>query len=146
MTESNREPRWLLLIHQIPPKPAYFRVRIWRRLQAVGAVAIKNSVYVAPKTDESQEDFEWLLREIIKGGGDASICEARFVEGLEDEQVEALFTAARESDYRQIAYEARAVVERGMTDDAGPQGSRRESPTAAPRRGQRDRLLRRPGP
>jgi len=39
-------------------------------------------VYVAPKTDETQEDFEWLLREIVKGGGDASICEARFIEGL----------------------------------------------------------------
>ena len=76
MTEPSRDPRWLLLIHQIPPKPAYFRVKIWRRLQAVGAVAIKNSVYVVPKTDETQEDFEWLLREIVKGGGDASICEA----------------------------------------------------------------------
>ncbi len=28
-----REPGWLLLIHQIPPKPNYFRVKIWRRLQ-----------------------------------------------------------------------------------------------------------------
>ena len=121
MTEPVREPRWLLLIHQIPPKPAYFRVKIWRRLQAMGAVPIKNSVYVAPRTDEAQEDFEWLLREIIKGGGDASICEARFVEGLEDEQVEALFTAARESDYRQVADEARAVAERGVSGDARAQ-------------------------
>jgi hypothetical protein len=93
-------------------------VKIWRRLQAMGAVAIKNSVYVAPKTDEAQEDFEWLLREIIKGGGDASICEARFVEGLEDEQIEALFTAARESDYRQIADEARAIAERDASGEA----------------------------
>ena len=111
VTEPGRDPRWLLLIHQIPPKPAYFRVKIWRRLQAVGAVAIKNSVYVVPKTDETQEDFEWLLREIVKGGGDASICEARFVEGLEDDRVEALFNAAREADYRQIAEEVRRVGE-----------------------------------
>jgi len=113
------EPRWLLLIHQIPPKPAYFRVRIWRRLQAMGAVAIKNSVYVAPKNDETQEDFDWLLREIVKGGGDASICEARFIEGLEDDGVEALFNAARESDYRQLADDARAVGERASSGDAG---------------------------
>jgi hypothetical protein len=113
VTEAGSEPRWLLLIHQIPPKPAYFRVKIWRRLQAMGAVAIKNSVYVAPRTDETREDFEWLLRAIVDGGGDASMCEARFVEGLEDDGVEALFNAARESDYRQIADEARAVVERG---------------------------------
>src|SRR6266566_3170768 len=35
--------RWLLLIHQLPPKPDYFRVKVWRRLQRIGAVAIKNS-------------------------------------------------------------------------------------------------------
>ena len=77
----------------------------------MGAVAIKNSVYVAPRTDDTQEDFEWLLREIVKGGGDASMCEARFIEGLKDDRVEALFNAARESDYRQIAEEVRSVEE-----------------------------------
>jgi hypothetical protein len=87
----------------------------------MGAVAIKNSVYVAPKTDDAQEDFEWLLREIVSAGGEASICEARFIEGLEDEHVEALFTAARESDYRQIADEARAIAERGLAGDARSQ-------------------------
>src|SRR5207249_2390673 len=43
--------RWLLLIHQLPPKPDYFRVKVWRRLQRIGAVAIKNSVYVLPHTE-----------------------------------------------------------------------------------------------
>jgi len=31
---------WLLLVHQLPAKPAYLRVKIWRRLQALGAVPI----------------------------------------------------------------------------------------------------------
>ncbi|HEX7226795.1 MAG TPA: ChrB protein, partial [Candidatus Binatia bacterium] len=35
MSEANTE-RWLLLIHQIPPKPNYLRVKIWRRLQRLG--------------------------------------------------------------------------------------------------------------
>ncbi|WP_448192987.1 hypothetical protein [Azospirillum sp. sgz301742] len=39
---------WLLLAHQLPPKPAYFRVKVWRRLQGLGAVAIKNSLYALP--------------------------------------------------------------------------------------------------
>jgi len=30
--------KWLLLVHQIPPKPNTFRVKIWRRLQKTGAV------------------------------------------------------------------------------------------------------------
>jgi len=103
------EPKWLLLIHQIPPKPNYFRVKIGRRLQRLGAVAIKNSVYVLPKSDQSQEDLEWVVREIVEGGGDASVCEARFVEGLSDAEVEALFNSAREADYLELASEARRL-------------------------------------
>lgn len=110
MTESN-EARWLLLIHQVPPKPNYFRVKVWRRLQRLGAVAIKNSVYVMPRSDQAYEDFEWTLRQIVEGGGDATICEARFVEGLSDEQVEALFHAARDADYGQIGDELRTLFE-----------------------------------
>src|SRR5262245_36342679 len=103
------EPRWLLLIHQIPPKPNYFRVKVGRRLQRLGAVAIKNSVYVLPKSEQSQEDFEWVVREIVEGGGEASVCEARFVEGLSDAEVEALFNAAREADYLELAGKARRL-------------------------------------
>jgi hypothetical protein len=103
--------KWLLLIHQIPIKPAYSRVKIWRRLQSLGAVAIKNAVYVIPKNEETLEDFQWVLREIVQGGGEASICVANFIEGLTDEHIEALFQAARNTDYAQIAEEARSVLD-----------------------------------
>ena len=103
--------RWLLLIHQIPLKPAYFRVKIWRRLHGLGAVAIKNSVYVIPKNEETLEDFQWVLREIVQGGGEASICAADFIEGLNDDQVQAMFQAARDADYGLIADEARSVLD-----------------------------------
>jgi hypothetical protein len=109
MSESN-DGRWLLLIHQIPPKPNYLRVKIWRRLQRLGAVAIKNSVYALPKNDQTREDFHWVLREIIEGGGDGTLCEARLVDGVTDDQVEALFQSARETDYGQIAQDARRVA------------------------------------
>jgi hypothetical protein len=116
MAETSAEGRWLLLIHQIPPKPDYFRVKIWRRLQRLGAVAIKNSVYVLPKNDQTQEDFQWVLREIVEGRGEASLCEARFVDGLSDEQVEALFQEARGAEYDQIAEEARRFAEIPLTN------------------------------
>jgi hypothetical protein len=108
--------RWLLLIHQLPPKPAYFRVKIWRRLQMLGAVALKSSVYALPLNEETQEDFEWLLREIEEGGGEGSLCAARFIDGLSDAQVVALFNAAREADYEKLAKEARGLAE--MPSDA----------------------------
>jgi hypothetical protein len=102
--------RWLLLIHQIPPKPNYLRVKIWRRLQRLGAVAIKNSVYVLPRGDQTREDFQWVLREITEAGGDGTLCEARLVDGVTDDQVETLFQAARTADYRQIAGDARRLA------------------------------------
>jgi hypothetical protein len=103
--------RWLLLIHQIPPKPNYLRVKIWRRLQALGAVAIKNSVYALPRNDQTLEDFQWLQKEVEQSGGEASICEARFVDGLSDEQIEALFNAARDGEYAALAEEIRGLSE-----------------------------------
>jgi len=101
--------QWLLLIHQIPPKPSYFRVRIWRRLQQVGAIAVKQSVYALPKSQQAMEDFGWILKEITEGGGDASVCEAFFLEGLTDEQVVSMFQNARKGEYENILQEARSL-------------------------------------
>jgi hypothetical protein len=107
---KRNESRWLLLIHQIPPRPNYLRVKVWRRLQRLGAVGIKNSVYVLPRSDQAQEDFQWIRQEIVREGGDASVCEARFVDGLTDDQVEALFRSARVDDYQAVADEVRQLM------------------------------------
>ena len=101
--------RWLLLIHQLPAKPAYLRVKTWRRLQSIGAVAIKNAVYALPASEQTREDLEWLRREIEEAGGEAVICEARLVDGLTDAEVRAQFNAARDNDYGEIADELRAL-------------------------------------
>jgi hypothetical protein len=122
--DNSSQGRWLLLIHQLPPKPDYFRVKIWRRLQRLGSVAIKNSVYVLPKNDQTQEDFQWVVREIIEGGGEASLCEARFVEGLSDDQVEGLFHVARSAEYGQIAEEARRLAEVPLPEGPIEEGRR----------------------
>jgi len=102
--------RWLLLIHQIPPKPDYLRVKIGRRLQRVGAVAIKNTVYALPASTESYEDFQWIVREIVEGGGDAFVSESLLGDGLTDDAVRARFDAARNEEYREILVDARALL------------------------------------
>src|ERR671911_2799278 len=101
--------RCLLLIHQLPAKPAYLRVKVWRRLLGLGAVPVKNAVHVLPATAEAQEDFAWLRREILEGGGEAMVCEARFVDGLSDREIQELFLQARDADYHALADEARAL-------------------------------------
>jgi hypothetical protein len=126
MTKCN-DGRWLLLIHQLPPKPAYLRVKVWRRLQSLGAVAIKNSVYVMPKTEPAVEDLQWVAGEIAKDGGEAAICAAAFIEGVSDAQVETLFHAARDADYRQLADEAKTM----LRSTAGRPGKARHAAAAA---------------
>jgi hypothetical protein len=37
--------RWLVLVHHLPAQPNYLRVKIGRRLESVGALAVKGSVY-----------------------------------------------------------------------------------------------------
>lgn len=102
--------RWLLLFHQIPPKPDYFRVKVWRRLLRIGAVAVKNSVWVLPYSDQAVEDLRWLLQEIVEGGGEGSVCRGDFVDGLSDPNIKALFHKARAAEYAAIARDAKALA------------------------------------
>jgi hypothetical protein len=125
MTPADDRPtaeRWLLLIHQLPARPAYLRVKVWRRLQALGAAAVKNAVYALPEGERAREDFGWLLREIASGGGEAFVCEARMVDGLADREVRALFDRARDADYGELARQARDLA---GTLGEGPAAERR---------------------
>jgi len=85
-------------MHQLPPRPDYFRVKIWRRLRSIGAVSLKNSVYLLPNTPEAREDFEWLLREISAGKGEATLCEANLLAGITDKEAEMLLAASAKED------------------------------------------------
>jgi hypothetical protein len=101
MADASRS-RWLLLIHQLPSEPAYLRVKISRRLARVGAVAIKSSVYVLPQSEATQEDFAWVRREILEGGGEAMLIEGEMGVGASDAEIEELFRRARDADYEEF--------------------------------------------
>ena len=67
------------------------------------------------------EDFQWLIKEIVQLGGEASLCEASFIEGLADEQIIVLFNTARDADYVQIAKEARQLLKIHPPDKTIPE-------------------------
>ncbi len=121
--------RWLLLLHQVPTKPDYLRVKVRRRLQRIGAVALKNAVYILPNTEGPAEDFAWLLREIVAEGGEGVCCAASLVAGLVDAEIEAMFQRDRDAEYAEITAVA-AQFARGTVapDSGGP-------PAGAPRGG-----------
>ncbi len=118
---SEAPKKWLVLIHQIPPKPDALRVKIWRRLQQIGAVAIKPSVYVLPFSAQSREDLSWTLRDVVEGGGEGSISEVRFIEGLTDQQIISLFQNARKSDYEKVIQEASHLLVEWNSGNEDPQ-------------------------
>ena len=112
--QSEPASRWLLFVHQLPARPAYQRVKLHRRLQSIGAVAVKNTVQALPASDDALEDLLWTAKEVEAAGGAAFVCEARLVQGVTDAQLRALFNAARDADYRAVASEA-ATSHRRLT-------------------------------
>jgi hypothetical protein len=124
-------PRWCVLIHQLPPRPQYLRARIRQRLDRVGAVALKNSVYVLPHTAACLEDFQWLAQEAVAGGGEAFVCASDLVFGLSDEELEERFRRARAADYSELVAAAREALSRLRGEE--PAG-REEDPAGRLRR------------
>jgi len=118
---------WLLLIHQIPAKPDYLRVKVRRRLGQLGAVALKNSVYVLPATPAGRAGLAELAREVRGQGGEALVCEAQLVEGLADGAVEDLLREASDAEYAAIAREAKRLASDLRGSRAPDEAKRRRS-------------------
>ena len=97
--DSQARRRWLLFVHQLPSNPSNLRVRTWRRLQQLGAIPIKQAVYVLPDTPGTREDFEWLKVEVKGAGGDASVFTADSIDALSDDALMDEFRRSREDAY-----------------------------------------------
>lgn len=117
--------RWLILVHQLPPLPSNLRVRTWRRLQQLGAVAVKQSVYVLPDTAESREDFEWLKVEIEGAGGEAIVYSADHVDPAAEAALIEQFRHLRQQAYTELAGELQRMLRR-RASHRGPSGRRRD--------------------
>ena len=113
MTEDAVTENWLALLHQLPAKPPYLRVKIWRRLQAMGAVPLKNAVHVLPHLGDNEAAFRDLLAEIVANGGEAVLLDARMLAGQSDPDLRSLFDSARDADYAELAQAARSLLDTG---------------------------------
>jgi hypothetical protein len=111
---------WYLLIHQLPPKPLYLRAKVRNQLARVGAVALKNSVYVLPERDDCLEDLQWIAQEAQAGGGEAFVCRADFVGGVSDDALAQEFRRRSDATYEALKGEITEALERarrrGMRD------------------------------
>jgi len=110
MKHITSKQEWILLIHQLPPVPTNLRVRTWRKLQSLGALAIKNSVYVLPFSEQAHEDFQWLKQEIESAGGEATVFRAGAVEGATDDEIISAFRKGRDEDYARVRAELDGLI------------------------------------
>jgi hypothetical protein len=108
--------RWLILVHQLPAQPSNLRVRTWRRLQQIGALAVKQAVYVLPDSANAREDFEWLKTDIERAGGQASIFAADTVDSWSHDALVEEFRRSRQDAYTALAREAEVMLRRVGTD------------------------------
>ena len=111
-TDRPRAARWLLFIHQIPAKASNARVRTWRRLQQLGALAVKQAVYVLPDTPSAREAVEWLKAELEEAGGEVTLFSADTVDTWSNDALIAEFRRARQADYAALAREMTPLVRR----------------------------------
>jgi hypothetical protein len=117
-TDASAAPgakRWLLFVHQVPSRPSNLRVRTWRRLQQLGAVAVKQAVYVLPDSPGAREDFQWLKTEIESAGGQASVFAADSVDSWSDDALIHEFRQSRQRAYDEVAAEVKQVLQRARS-------------------------------
>jgi hypothetical protein len=96
---------WLIFSYSIKAKHSNARVKLWRRLVAVGAVQIKSSLYVLPASEANHEHFQWLAREIEDLGGEAVFFQCPAAENLTETEIKALFGKQRDEDYSRLIEE-----------------------------------------
>ncbi len=104
--------KWLIFVHQLPAGGSNLRVRTWRRLQQIGAIPIKQAVYVLPDTPGAREDFEWLRTEVTDAGGEASVFAADHVDAWSDDALVEEFRRSRQQAYLALAREVERLLVR----------------------------------
>jgi hypothetical protein len=94
---------WLAFAYSlISQRGSSARVAVWRRLQQLGTISLKNGLYVLPESDEHLEAFQWLAQQVQESNGEATIMRVDRFEGVTDGQLMDLFRAGCLAKYEQL--------------------------------------------
>ena len=93
---------WLFLLFNLPARQSSDRVKVWRRLKKFGAIQLKTSTYVLPDEPVHYERFQWLAKEIVDTGGEATLVRVKDIEGMPHAAIVALFNEARAREYEEL--------------------------------------------
>jgi hypothetical protein len=99
---SSASGSWLFLLFNLPAKQSSDRVKFWRRLKKFGTLQLKSSTYVLPDEPVHYERFQWLAKEIVDTGGEATLVRVKDIEGMPYSAIVALFNDVRSRDYDEL--------------------------------------------
>lgn len=91
---------WLVLVYRIPSEPTRLRATVWRRLKALGAVYLQNSVAALPAGAVAERALRKLRHEIMQMSGTAILMSTSVLVG--EASVLETFQKARTEEYEEI--------------------------------------------
>jgi hypothetical protein len=91
---------WLLLVNSVSGENKTARQRIWRALRASGAAALRDGVYVLPKSDSARAVFTEQAEEVVAAGGSAHILSFTSEDDAQQREFVGLFD--RNPDYAEL--------------------------------------------
>src|SRR2546423_1591119 len=127
------EPQlWLMLVNSVSGANKTARMRIWRALRASGAAALRDGVYLLPKSESARAVFAEQAEEVVAAGGMAHIVAFDGEDDAQHREFVRLFN--RSTDYAALR-KARCLQDRDRktrrSRSASPSGgtaSRHRSP------------------
>lgn len=91
---------WLVLVYRIPTEPTRLRSTVWRRLKALGAIYLQNSVAALPAGIASERALRKLRHEILEMSGTAVLLSSDVLMG--ESSIRSAYQAARTEEYEEI--------------------------------------------
>ena len=103
---------WILLLYALPTGKGPLRVALWRQLRRYGCLALNTSAYILPDRPSCHERLQWLAKQILDGGGEATVSRVLLIEGLDDQEIQRRFNVQRNAEYIGLLKKASALGKR----------------------------------
>jgi len=93
---------WLVLIYTLPAEPTRKRAFVWREVKKIGAVYLRDGVYVLPDRPATRQAMQALADRVRAFDGQATLVETSRMDELTAEQVTRQAQAARRAEYAAV--------------------------------------------
>jgi hypothetical protein len=115
-TESSQD--WLVISASTAGAAGTLRVQVWRKLRALGALYLQQSVCVLPAREGVVRQVRRLADRIHHEGGTARVLRMRFADAREEQAVIDEFNAARDAEYAEVLERIPALRQELATERA----------------------------